>query len=116
MKLKTNDKVQIISGRDKGKSGKILQVFRDANKVVVEGLNLSVKNTRPRKMGEKGQQIQFPAPLDVSKVMLLCPQCGEVTRIGYQMAADSAPAAPHKAMQLKGKKFRRCRQCQQTID
>ena len=82
MKIKTGDKVKILSGKDKGKIGKVLQIFTSENKVVVEGANLMIKNQRPKKQGEKGQRIQFPAPLNSSNVALICPKCGQTTRVG----------------------------------
>jgi len=112
MKIKSGDKVEIISGKDKGKSGKILQIFPAEKKVAIEGLNLLIKNTRPRKQGEKGQQVQFPATMDISNVMLLCPKCNEKTRVGYKMADQN----DDQKVKLKGKKFRQCKKCKQIID
>src|SRR3989344_4287862 len=82
MKIKTGDKVKMLSGKDSGKTGKILQVFVEEGKVVVEGLNLMIKNQHPKKQGEKGQRIQFPSPVASSRVALLCPICGLPTRVG----------------------------------
>jgi len=112
MKIKKGDQVQIMVGKNKGKTGKVLQVFDKTNKIVIEGQNLLVKSTRPRKQGEKGQLVQFPAPLNASNVMLLCPKCGRPTKIGYQMAKEDAASG----VKLRGKKFRQCKKCKQTID
>lgn len=112
MKIKKGDKVQMLTGKDKGKTGKILQVFSDKARVVVEGLNLLIKNTRPKKRGEKGQQVQFPATVHISNVILVCPKCGKNTRIGYQMVKKESA----DKVQLKGKKFRQCKKCHQSID
>jgi len=84
MKLKTGDKVKILAGKDNGKTGKILQVFAKEGKVVVEGLNLLIKHQKAKKQGEKGQRIQFPAPINSSSVALICPKCNKTTRIGSQ--------------------------------
>ena len=112
MKIKKGDKIEIITGKDKGKVGKVLLISRDQQRLVVEGLNLRVKNVRARRMGEKGQQVQFPAPLHISNVMLICPKCSKKTRVGFRLAEKvNNAAAP-----LKGKKFRQCRKCQQLID
>ncbi len=88
MKIKTGDKVKVLSGKSRGKQGKVIQVLTNKknNKiyVVVEGLNLLKKHIRPRRQGEKGQIIELPAPLHVSKVMLLDPKSGKPTRVGYK--------------------------------
>lgn len=112
MKIKKNDKIIITRGKDKGKKGKVLQVLSKDNKVVIEGLNLRVKNTRPRRQGEKGQQIQFPAPLDISNVQLVCPKCSKPTRVGYKLREKTTD----QKIQLKQKKFRACKKCKQIID
>jgi large subunit ribosomal protein L24 len=106
MTIKKNDRVKILSGKDKGKIGKILQVFPDGNRVSVEGLNLLVKHLRPRRQGEKGQRIEFPAPLDLSKVMMVCPKCDKPTRVAMRLPEKGAV----------GKKVRICKKCKQVID
>jgi len=103
MKIKKGDKVKILAGKDKGKTGKVLQVLLERNKASVEGVNLLFKNMRPRKQGESGQRIQFPAPLMVSNMVLVCPKCGKTTRVTYQIAENK-------------KKLRTCKKCQQVID
>jgi large subunit ribosomal protein L24 len=102
MKLKKNDNVRIISGKDKGKTGKIIQVFPKLNKIVVEGLNIRIKHMRPKKQGEKGQKIEFSAPLDASKVAFNCPKCGRVSRIGYKFLENKD-------------KVRICKKCNEMI-
>ncbi len=102
MKIKVNDKVKAITGKDKGKEGKVIQVFSEAGRVVVEGLHIMKKHLRPRKRGEKGQMIELSAPMDVSNVMLVCPKCAKVARVGYKIDG--------------GTKKRVCRQCQEFID
>lgn len=102
MNLKKNDTVQIISGKDKGKKGKVLQIFPGLNKVVVEGMNMMAKNVRPKKMGEKGQVVRYNAPLSASNVMLFCSSCGKGVRTGNII--DKA-----------GKKIRICRKCKQAV-
>ena len=88
MKIKTNDKVKIITGKDAGKEGKVIQVFSDSNKIVVEGANLMKKHMRPRQKGEKGQIIELSAPLNASNVMVICEKCGKPTRLGYKLDGD----------------------------
>jgi len=102
MKIKKGDKVKILAGKDKGKTGKVLQVFAERNKISVEGINLLFKNMRPKKQGEKGQRIQFPAAMAISNIALLCPKCGQVSKIG------------HKILESK-KKVRICRKCKEII-
>lgn len=102
MKLKTSDQVMIISGKDKGKSGKIMRLMRKTNQVVVEKINLRTKHIK--KTAEKaGQRIQFEAPLNASNVMVLCPNCKKAARIGYKKLAN-------------GKKERICKKCKETVD
>jgi large subunit ribosomal protein L24 len=106
MNIKKGDKVMILAGKDKGKSGKVLQIFPARERVSVEGLNLLIKHMRPRKQGEKGQRIEFPAPLNLSNLMLVCPKCGKPTRIGSRTIA----------VENKKKKMRICKKCNQTIE
>jgi len=84
MRIKKGDLVQMITGKDKGKQGKIVRVIPKENKVVVEGLNLVKKHQRPRREGQKGQIVLIPRPIDVSNVMLICPHCKKPTKIAYQ--------------------------------
>ena len=122
MKIKKGDKVKIMAGKDKDKTGKVLQVFTSRNRISVEGLNLSIKHMRPRRQGEKGQRIEFPAPINASNLMLVCPKCGKGTRVGYkyiEVAKNAAVGTAGKtepAAKKKKKKIRYCRKCQQTID
>lgn len=101
MKIKTGDKVIIIAGKDKGKSGKIIQVLPQLKKVVVEGINILKKHIRSRQSGQKGQIIELPAPLNVSNVMLYCERCARGVRIGAREEAD--------------KKVRFCKKCKESI-
>ena len=104
MKVRKNDKVIVITGKDKGKSGKVLRVHPKLGKVVVEGVNIVTKHVRPRNSNEKGQKAFFPAKLDVSKVMVLCPKCGKATRVGYR-----------KTESAKQKNERICKKCHQAF-
>ena len=87
MKIKTGDNIKIKAGKDKGKTGKVLQVFVSRNLASIEGRNLLIKHLRPRREGEKGQRVEYAAPLHVAKVMLIDPKTGRETRIGYKMLA-----------------------------
>lgn len=119
MKIRKGDKVQIIKGKDrirrtkkgnkteKGNQGKVIQVIPEKGLLVVENLNLRYKHVRPRREGEKGQRIQFPAPIRVENVMLVCPRCNKLVRIGYKLLEFDA----------KGKKkIRICGKCKEALD
>ena len=102
MRLKNGDKVQVLWGKDKGKTGKVLQIFVDRNVASVEGINLMTKHMRQKKEGEKGQKIQFPAPLPMDKLMLVCPRCSKPTRVGIKKLDNK-------------KQVRACKQCNEVI-
>ena len=113
MKIKKNDQVKIMAGKDRGKSGKILQVLKNKKnlkkiRVVIEGLNLRYKHLKPRRGNEKGQRIMFPAPLDSSNVQIICPKCGQTAKIGYKILE-------HKNELAQEKKQRICKKCQAVI-
>lgn len=101
MKVKKGDEVKIISGKDRGKRGKVVRVIPVESKIVVEGINIVKKHLRPKKSGEKGQRVEISAPLNVSNVMVICSRCGKSTRIGYKVSGD--------------KKFRVCKKCQNEM-
>jgi len=84
MRIKKGDLVKVIAGKDKGKTGKVTQVFLAENKVVVEGVNSQFRNIRARKEGEKGQRIEYNAPLNASNVMIEDAKTGRPTRIAYK--------------------------------
>ena len=97
MKIKKGDQVRIISGKDRGKRGKVLYAFPAEGKITVEKINIVKRHTRPKKEGEKGQRVEVPAPLDASNAMLICSKCGKPSRIGYKVEKNS--------------KFRICKKC-----
>jgi large subunit ribosomal protein L24 len=107
-KIKSGDKVKIIAGKDKGKKGKVLQILATNKKASIEGLNLAIKNLRPKKQGEKGQKIEFPASVDISNLMLMCPKCNKPTRINFKIL--------DKVANKKNKKVRICGKCKELID
>jgi len=109
MKIHTNDKVKILTGKDKGKKGKIIQVFTKENKVVVEGVNLLKKNIKPKQQGEKGQIIELPAPLSISNIKLICPKCSNETRVNYKVLNTDDNKE-------KKNKVRICNKCKESID
>lgn len=102
MKIKKDDKVKILAGKDRGKTGKVLQVLTEEKKIAVEGINILIKHMRPRRQGEKGQKIEFPAPFNISRAALICPKCDKTTRVNYKIGENK-------------KKFRVCKKCKETI-
>jgi large subunit ribosomal protein L24 len=101
MKIRKNDTIKIIAGKDKGKTGKVLNVFPKKNKILIEGLNLYKKHIRPKREGEKGEIVLVPRAINVSNVMLVCPSCNRATRVGYRIESQ--------------KKMRICRKCKAVI-
>ena len=101
MKILKGDIVKIISGKDRGKTGTVLRALPAADKIIIDGLNLVKKHSRPRKQGEKGQMVSVPRPLGVSKVMLVCASCKEPTRVGSRMDGS--------------RKVRYCKKCKAKI-
>ncbi len=84
MKIKKGDTVLVITGKDKGKTGKVEKALPKENKIIVTGINIRKKHVRPSRKYPQGGIIEFPAPLDVSNVMLLCPRCSKPTRVKYR--------------------------------
>jgi large subunit ribosomal protein L24 len=101
MNIKKGDTVTMLSGKDKGKSGKVLEVFPKQNRLAVEGLNIRVRFSKPKRQGEKGQRLELPAALNISKVMLVCPNCGKATRVGREVTENG--------------NFRKCKKCGKVI-
>jgi large subunit ribosomal protein L24 len=101
MKIKKGDTVLIISGKDRGRKGKVLEAFPKESRILVEGINLRKKHQRPRRMGEKGQIIELPGSISVSNAKLICPKCGKATKVGYKI--------------VDKRKFRICKKCAQEI-
>ena len=97
MKIKTGDKVIVLSGKDKGKTGKVLVADPKALKVIVEGVNVATKHQKAQKKGQDGGIMKVETPVYVSKVQLVCPKCDKGVRVGYKYVAD--------------KKLRVCRKC-----
>ena len=83
--VKKGDTVIILSGKDKNKKGKVLEVSPTERKVIIEGCNMVTKHVKPRRMGEPGGIVKAEAPLYACKVMLVCPKCGKGTRVGHKV-------------------------------
>lgn len=101
MKIKKNDTVLVIAGKDRGKKGKVLTVFPKNARILVEGVNLRKKHQKPKKQGEKGQVVSMPGPISVSNVKIICSKCGKPARIGYKLSEKN--------------KVRICKKCNQEI-
>ncbi len=87
-KLRKNDKVKVISGNNRGKEGKILKIYRSTDKVIVEGVNIIKRHTKPNQKNPQGGITQKEAPIQVSNVMLIDPKAGEPTRLGVQVIEE----------------------------
>jgi large subunit ribosomal protein L24 len=85
MKLKKGDTVYIISGKDKGKTGKITRALPADGKIIVEGVNIKKRHQKPRRERQKGQIVEFASPVDVSNAMIVDPKTQKPTRIGTRM-------------------------------
>ena len=97
MNIKKNDTVIVLSGKDKGKTGKVLVAMPSENKVIVEGVNVATCHTKPRKQGETGGIVKRETPIRTCKVALYCEKCGKGVRVGHKIDGD--------------KKTRICRKC-----
>ena len=100
--VKTGDTVVVLSGKDKGKQGKVLEVSPKEKKVIVEGVKVVTKHMKPRRTGEAGCILKVEGALYASKVMLVCPKCGKPTRVAHKIGAD-------------GTKQRLCKKCNETF-
>ena len=97
MNVKKNDTVVVLSGKDKGKKGKVLSVEPETRKVIVEGVNVASRHQKPRKQGEEGGIIKKETPIYACKVMAVCPKCDKATRVAHKI--------------VDGKKVRVCKHC-----
>ena len=96
--VKTGDTVVVLSGKEKGKQGKVLQVSPKEGKVIVEGLNIANKHVKPRNAQQQGGIVDAEAAMYASKVMAVCPKCGKPTRVAHKFLED-------------GTKVRICKSC-----
>jgi large subunit ribosomal protein L24 len=99
--VKQGDTVQLLSGKNKGKRGKVLAASPKEGKIIVEGVNIVKKHVKPRKMGEQGGIIEVEGAFYAAKAQLVCPKCDKPTRIGHSF--------------VEGKKVRVCKKCGATI-
>jgi large subunit ribosomal protein L24 len=101
--IKKNDKVKVLTGKDRGKIGKVLKVDRKKQRILVENINIAKRHTRPTAQNRQGGIVESEAPLHSSNVMLMCNKCIKPARIKMQQLDD-------------GKKVRVCRKCNEQID
>ena len=88
MRIRKGDNVQVLSGNDKGKTGEVLEVIQKEDKVVVKGVNVRKKHVKARKQGDESGIISVECAIPTSKVNVVCPKCGKVTRVGYSVEKD----------------------------
>ena len=88
--VKSGDTVKVLSGKDRGKQGKVLEVSAKEGKVIIEGLNVGAKHVKPRKMGKPGGILKVERPMYSCKVQLVCPKCSKPTRIGHKILSDGS--------------------------
>ena len=100
--VRKDDTVVVLSGKDKGKQGKVLETSPKEEKVIVEGVNMVTKHVKPRRQGESGGIVKAEGAMYASKVMVVCPSCGKPTRAAHKTLAD-------------GTKMRACKKCGATF-
>ncbi|MCX5996844.1 MAG: 50S ribosomal protein L24 [Chloroflexi bacterium] len=103
MKIKKNDNVLIIAGKDRGKKGKVRKALPDKDKVIVEGFNMIKRHSKTKGKTRQAGIIELEAPIDISNVMIICNKCNKPARVGYRALED-------------GNKARYCHSCSEIID
>jgi large subunit ribosomal protein L24 len=107
MYIRKEDQVLIISGNHRGKKGKVLKVFPERDRIIVEGVNFIKRHTRPTQRNPQGGILEKEGPIHVSNVMLICPKCNTPTRANYQFRSSEGKASRGKA--------RICKHCGEMI-
>lgn len=105
-RIKKGDSVEVIAGKDKGFRGEVITVMPKKDRVVINGINIMKRHEKARQAGNQqvpAQIVEFEAPLHLSNVMLVCPSCNEITRVGFKVKDD-------------GYKTRVCKKCNEDID
>lgn len=102
MRVAKDDTVKVIAGNDRGKTGKVLKVYPDKERIIVEGVNFIKRHTKPRSRMEPGGIIEKEAPIHVSNVLVICPRCGQGVR-------------PRRTTLAEGKRARVCGKCNEII-
>ena len=102
LKIKKNDIVEVTKGKDKGKKGKVIELFAEKNKALVEGINLAKKHSRQTRQDQKGGIISIEKPISIANIGYVCKSCNKPVKVGFKVAAD-------------GTKERVCKKCGGTI-
>lgn len=102
MTVKSGDNVLVITGKDKGKTGKVTAVYADENKVLIDNVNIVSKHQKPKSQQDKGGIFKRPAPIEASNVLVVCPVCNKATRVAHK--------------EIDGKKVRVCKKCGASLD
>lgn len=102
MKIRKDDKVKILTGKDKGKEGTVLKVFPGRNRILVEGVNIASRHVKPGTVSQEGGIIKVEKPINASNALPICDKCGRPVRVGYSIA--------------EGKKHRVCKRCGEILD
>ena len=107
LKIKTGDEVEVISGKDKGRRGKVISVVPRKNKLMVEHIGIVKKHIRPTRKGQQSGVVEREALLSIGKVMLVCSRCGKKSRVGIRLLEQRTD---------EGEKLRFCKKCGEVID
>jgi len=107
MKIHKNDNVRVIAGNSRGKTGKVLKVFREERRVIIEGVNIIRRHSRPSQKNPQGGIVQKEAPVNAANVMVICPKCTTPSRLGHKPVNDSTTGRKHM--------MRVCRNCEEMF-
>lgn len=102
-KIRTGDDVMVMTGRERGKRGRVQRVLRKDGRLVIDGLNMTVRHVRPRPGVQQAGRIDLEAPMSASNVRIVCPHCNKAVRVGFTVLED-------------GKKVRVCKKCHEAIE
>jgi large subunit ribosomal protein L24 len=102
MKIKKNDNIKVMAGKDKGKTGKVLKILPSQNKAIVEGINYIKRHAKRTQQNPQGGIVQKELPVNISSLAVICARCSKPTRIGFSILTD-------------GTKARYCKKCQEVI-
>ena len=102
MKVKKNDTVYVLTGKDSGKTGKVLRALPEDNRIVVDGINIQKKHKKARSAQQTSAIVEQAGPIDASNVLVVCPKCGKATRVAHA--------------EVDGKKVRVCKKCDASLD
>ena len=107
MRIRKNDNVEVIAGNARGKTGKVLKVFRENERVIVEGVNIIRRHSRASQRNPQGGIVQKEAPISAANVMVVCPKCNTPSRLGHKQVSDSTTGRKHT--------MRVCRKCEEMF-